>query len=311
MLEKALHQIRDLVVPKEARDFNFNRYHGKDLQAEVVLDAALTLPIFSSRRLVLIKDAQNLSAPQLEAFLPYVKNAVPETVMVFTADKIDGRKKFFQEFKKHGELVEFKKLYENQIPAFVKEQAREAGCTFTEDALAHFCKRVGSNLQEVRGELTKLFDYLGKKSLVDVKDVEAIVSNTRLDSVFALTNALGRRDRGESLLVLGGLIEEGTAPLVILSMMVRHFRQLWKTRELLEQGVGQRDLPRRIGVNPYFLTDLISQARRFDPACYRRFFEIFLGADLALKSSGAHPTAILENLVLQIADSETSRPRRQ
>jgi DNA polymerase-3 subunit delta len=87
-------------------------------------------------------------------------------------------------------------------------------------------------------------------------------------------------------------------------MMVRHFRQLWKTRELLEQGTGKQDLCRRIGINPYFLDGLVKQARRFSSVQYRHAFELFLDVDMALKSSGAHPAVLLEKLVQDIAVGE-------
>jgi DNA polymerase-3 subunit delta len=303
-LERTLQRVLDLAVPPDTRDFNYNVYHGRESRAENILDTVRTLPLFAAHRMVLVKDAQNLAAAELEAFVPYLQDPMPETVLVFTADKIDRRKKFFQEFNKKGELVEYKKLYDNQIPAFVKSQAHEAGRSFTEDALALFCRRMGTNLQEVHGELSKLFAYLGERNLADVKDVAAVVSDTRVDSIFDLTNAMGDKNTGEALRLLSRLLAEGVAPLLILSMMVRHFRQLWKTRELLEQGTGKQDLCRRIGINPYFLDGLVKQARRFSSVQYRHAFELFLDVDMALKSSGAHPAVLLEKLVQDIAVGE-------
>jgi len=300
LLDRVLQRLRDVVVPEDARDFNFNLYHGKETPVEVILDAALTLPVFSAHRLVLVRDAQDLSAASLDAFLPYLSDPVPETILVFTADKIDGRKKFFQEFKKRGVLVEFKRFYDNQIPAFVREQAKLAGRALTEDAMALFCRRVGSGLQEISGELNKLFAYLGERVLADVADVAAVVSDTRVDSIFELTNAIGARKRGEALRLQTRLLAEGTAPLMMLTMMVRHFRQLWQTRELLDQGVASKEIARRIGINPYFVDGIVSQARRFSPERYRQIFMLFLEVDLGLKSSGAHPTAMLEKLMLDV-----------
>jgi DNA polymerase-3 subunit delta len=306
-LERAVHGLRETAVPPEARDFNFNLYHARDIGAEIIIDNALTLPVFSPRRLILIKDAQHFPASELEKFIPYLKDPAPETVLVFTADKIDGRKKFFQEFRKHGKLVEFKKLYDNQIPACIKELARESGFSLTEDALSLFSKRVGTNLQEIHGEVSKLRAFLGEKSLADVADVAAIVADTRVDSIFDLTNALGRKDVPQALRLLNRLLDEGMAPLLLLSMMVRHFRQLWKARELIDQGVNRKEIPRRIGLNPYFLDGVMDQARRFSPSGYRDAFELFLETDLALKSSGAHPVALLEKLVWNIAGQQLKR----
>lgn len=303
LADQALHRLRTL-VPKEARDFNLDVFRGREVRTEKVLDTARTFPVFSAIRLVIVRETEDIPAAELEAFIPYLLDPAPETVMVFTAGKIDGRRKFFQEFRKRGEIVEFRKYYENQIPSFVREQARDAGFSLTEDAMALFCRRVGTSLQEVHGELIKLFSFLGDRKLADVGDVAAIVSDTRVDSIFDLSNAIGQRKTGEALRLLGRLLDEGMAPLLVLTMLTRHFRQLWMTRELLDQGEPSKDIARRVGINPYFLDGLRGQARHFTPAGYRHAFELFLAADLALKSSGAHPAALLEELVLSLGGNK-------
>ena len=302
LLDRAVHRVCESAVPRDARDFNYQVFQGKDIAAAVVLDAARTLPIFSPRRLILLRDLQHVPAGELELFLPYLRDPLPETVLLFTADKIDGRKKFFQEFRKRGELVEFRRLYDNQIPAFVREQAKGAGRTLTEDAMALFCRRTGNDLREIHAELTKLFSYLGEKTLADVEDVAAVVSDTRADSIFDLTNALGAGRTQEALRLTGRLLEDGMAPLLILNMMVRHYRNLWKTRELVDKKATPGEIAKRVGVNPYFVEGLTAQARRVSPASFQRGFELFLAADLALKSSGAHPSALLEKLVLDLGE---------
>jgi DNA polymerase-3 subunit delta len=166
--------------------------------------------------------------------------------------------------------------------------------------MALFCRRVGSNLQEIAGELDKLVTYLGDRTLVDVDDVRAIVSDTRVDSVFELAETLGRRDSARALLLLNRLLAEGTAPLLVLAMMTRHFRQMWKASYLVEQGEGKKEIAKGVGINPYFLDGLLQQVRAFPKERYRDIFEQLLKVDLALKSSGAHANALLEGLVLNI-----------
>jgi DNA polymerase-3 subunit delta len=306
LLEKSLHQLLDAVLPVTDRDFNFDSLSAQDIRIDAILDQARTFPVFASYRLVLIKEAQHLSSDSMDGLVSYLQDPSPETILVFVCDKIDGRRKFFQEFKKRGTLVEFKKLYDNQIPAFICEQARGGGRSFTEDALALFCRRVGSSLQEIHGELTKLFAYLGSKTLVDVADVAAIVSDARVDSVFELTDALGMQKVQDAQRLLVRILDEGAVPLLVLSMIVRHFRQLWKIHELLELNTPEKEIPRQVGINPYFLKGLLNQAGRFSYDQYRCLFERFLDADLALKSSGGHPSAILGSLVSEITTPVSS-----
>jgi DNA polymerase III subunit delta len=301
LVEQAWRQVLDATVPEDARDFNFQQFQGKETKAGALLDALRTLPVFAPRRLVLIKNGHELPAAEQDGLLDYLRAPLPESVLLLVCAKVDARRKFFQAFKKAGGLLEFKRLYDNQIPGFIRDRLGDASRSMTEDALALFCRRVGSDLQEVVGELEKLFAYLGERDLADVADVAAVVSDSRVDSIFELTNALGNGDSAEALRLLGRLLADGQAPLLVLNLIVRHFRQLWLTRELLDQGAGSGEVARRVGVNPYFVDGLVRQARRFSSPRFRRAFELFLDTDLALKSSGAHPAPLLEKLVLEIA----------
>lgn len=300
-IETGLQLIRNAVVLPENRDFNLTQFQGREFKAGVVIEQARTFPVFSERRLVIIKNIHEASAEQLDGLLTYLEDPVPETVLLMTAEKIDARRKFYQILKKTGKTFEFKKIYENQLPSFVRELAKSSNVTLTGEGLKLFCKRVGTNLVEVQGELEKLVGYLGERDIADENDVAAIVSDTRIESIFDLTDALGEGDTGRALHLMDRLLAEGQAPLMVLAMMTRHFRQMWKVSELVAQKVPQSEFPKRVGVSPYFLNGLLQQAGRFDRKQYQQLFGMFLATDLALKSSGSEPKMHLETLVHEIA----------
>jgi DNA polymerase-3 subunit delta len=305
LVEQAARLVIAAVVPPADRDFNLTVVHGRDLKGQSLLEQARTLPVYAQRRLIVIRNVQEAPADQLESFAAYLDDPVPETVLLATATSIDKRRKFFQKFAQCGELIEFRRLFENQLPQFIRDRARDAGRTFTAPALKLFCQRVGNNLAEVVGELEKLTSYVGDCEFIEVDDVAAVVSDTRGESVFALADALGNGDCATALQLLNRRRDDGQPPLVILSMLVRHFRHLWKSRELLAQGVAQKELPRRIGINPYFLSGLLAQAKRCSDAQLRAAFPYFLEVDLALKSAG-DPRAHLERLVLNLCSGQAA-----
>lgn len=302
LLSRSLQQILDATVPEDSRDFNMQVFHARETSVDAIIDNARTLPVFATKRAVVVRDVDKFKAADFDLFLSYVIDPVPETCLVLVAEKIDRRKKFFQTLQKNGELVEFKKLYDNQIPSFVKEQVSAAGFSMTEEGMAEFSRRSGSNLQEIVGELEKLFQYVGEKNIIDIDEVRAIVSDTRVDTVFDMTNAIGQRKSGMAFSLLRRLFDDGIAPLMILSMISRHFRQLWMSRELLDDGISRADISKRIGVNPYFVDGLIAQCRLFNRRQYRSAFERFLKADLAMKTGGGQPEALLELLLLELLE---------
>ena len=105
-VEQGLQLIRDAVVSPENRDFNLTQYHGKDFKPGEVVEQARTFPVFSERRLVIIKNLNDASADQLEGLLTYLDEPVLETVLLLTADKIDARRKFYQILKKSGKVYD-------------------------------------------------------------------------------------------------------------------------------------------------------------------------------------------------------------
>jgi len=298
--DQALAAIRASYIDPGTADFNLDTVEGAGVTGAGLIDMANALPTFASWRLVVVREAHKLAAHDLEVLIPYLKDPSPSTLLVFIGDKVDRRKKFFQELKKHGALIEFKELYENQIPSFVRDLATQAGIRMTESGMALFCRRVGTGLQEIHAEVVKLATYLGDRELADAEDIEAIVSDSRSENVFKLTDAIGEGRSRDALQMLRKLLEDGEAPLMIVAMLTRYFRQLWCACELRRQNLGKAEMARRIGINPYFLEGLLTQARNTTTQHCRQAFDVLLETDLALKSSGSHPTALMDRLLLRL-----------
>ena len=89
LVDQAARLVINTVVPVESRDFNLTVVHGRDLKGHELVDQARTLPVFASRRLVVIRNAHEASAEQMEAFSAYLDDPVPETFLLVTAASID------------------------------------------------------------------------------------------------------------------------------------------------------------------------------------------------------------------------------
>ncbi len=301
LLQRAVRLVRKAVLAAEQDDFNDNQFYGKDATAAAIIESARTLPVFASKRLVTVKEAHLLSAADYDALIPYLKDPVAETCLLFVAEKIDTRRKFFQQFKKTGTLIEFQPLSERELPDHVRSFLNDRDYRISGDALELFCSMVGESLHEVHGELEKLLTYLGSRTLVDVADVQAVVTRGRVENIFELGNAVGRGDAAKALGLAKKLMDGGEAPLKILSLLVRHFRQLWKVRELQVRNCPPREVSATAGVPFFVVQPMIAQGKRFSRVDFQRAFELFLETDLAMKSSGADAEALLESLLLQLS----------
>ena len=213
LMDKCVQQLLERLVSADLRDFNLNVYYGTESKGDEIAETAATLPMFASWRVVVVKKADALSAASLEVLSSYIQNPSPSTCLLLQGEKIDQRKKFFTEIKKTGELVEFKRLYENQLPTFIRNEASLRGRKIEPAAAEMLVYLVGNNLQELVSELEKAILYVGEAREILVSHVRSIVSDTRVNSVFELTDALGEKKLEKALRSLGRLLNDGEAPL--------------------------------------------------------------------------------------------------
>jgi len=303
LMDKCTQQLLERLVSADLRDFNLNVYYGTDCKGDEIAATAATLPMFASWRVVVVKKADALSAASLEVLAAYVKDPSPSTCLLLQGEKIDQRKKFFSELKKNGELVEFKRLYENQLPTFIRNEASLRGRKIEPAAAEMLVYLVGNNLQELISELEKAILYVGESREILVSHIRAIVSDTRVNSVFELTDALGEKKLDKALRSLDSLLGDGEAPLLVLAMVTRHFRQLWKVRELLEKKTPAQEIGKIAGINPYFLQGIVAQARNYSLVELRRVFEKIFQIDGALKTGGGKPPVLLEKFLMDLCAS--------
>lgn len=307
LIERAVRRLLDLTVSPDSRDFNLDVFYGKECKGEEIATAGQTLPMFAERRIVLVKRSGELPAAALEILTEYVSDPSPSTCMIFEGDKIDQRKRFFIELKTRGNMVEFKRLYENQLGPFIREEAAAFKKKIEPAALEMLVYLVGNNLQEVAAEVEKVATFVGARDTITVVDIREVVSDTKVDSIFELTDSIGRRDLGKALRNLNTILRDGEAPLMVLAMLTRHFRQLWRVKELSAKRLPPREIGKTAGINPYFINGIVEQARNYRIPEFKEIFERLFATDLALKTSGGKPVSLMVCLLMDICGTGAAR----
>jgi DNA polymerase-3 subunit delta len=302
LVQRALAAIRAAVLDPRTQAFNFDTVDCKEgaHHAERILAAARTLPMMARRRLVLARDADALKPEALEAMLPYLGDPAETTCLVFVAEGADLRRRFFLELKKTGGLAKFEPLYERRLPPWIEAEAKSLGHGVEPGAAQLLCDVVGADLSSLAQALEQLSLFVGPRQRITVAAVEELCAETRQHSVFDLANAVGERDTRKALHQCQRMLQAREPAIRILFMLTRHFRQLWIAKELEAQHADREEAARRIGIPPFFVDGLMTQARRFDGATLGRAFEALYDADRALKSSHAGDEVLLERLLVDL-----------
>jgi DNA polymerase-3 subunit delta len=299
-LMQVVAALKQAVLRGDESAFNFDAFTVPEATIGQILDAARTLPMLGPRRLVQVRDAHLLSAELLAQILPYAADPSPSTCLLLVGEKADLRLKFFGELKKSGVVVKFEPLKDRQAPEWVATEARRLDVPLEPGAAERIAEAVGTDMSQLASAIERVSLYVGPGKPVRPTDVDELLAQTRQRSIFELTNAVGRGQRREALLVLRRMLQDREPALRILAMLERHVRQLWAAKELARRGQSKNDIAASLGIHPFFVGDVLQQAQRVsEPALQRTHRALFL-ADRQLKSSRLDDWLILERLVMHL-----------
>lgn len=299
LLNQCARRFKYSVLDESTTDFNFSLFYSADSEVGTIKDAVETLPVFTAHRLVILKNAHELKDSELLQLEPLLENPVPSTVFVILADKVDKRKRAIKLLLDHAFCVEFKKPYENQVPQWIVHLAQNVGLKITNDAIHRLYRLVGNNLSELESQIFKIQDYIGTKTVIEVSDVNSVVSFSREESVFDFTKAIGQKDRVKALEQLVSLMDQGQSEAGIIALLARHMRVLLTVRAGLDQGIGGAKLASLAQIPSYFIESYCDQARVWSPRKIEEALIVLHETDKALKSSPLSSHIWLENMVLK------------
>jgi DNA polymerase-3 subunit delta len=301
LIDRALELIKSAMLVPATRDWNYETLHGKEATSARILATARTLPMMAPRRLVVVRDADTLSADELGQLSSYLQNPAPETCLCMIAEKADLRLKFFTLWKKHGLLLKLDLLNERQLPGFVEAESKRLKVILEPGVAARIAEEIGSDLGQLASALERLACYVPPGSPIRLADVDEVVATTRQHSVFELVDAVGASDRAEALRLISGMMALREPALRLLALLGRHVRQLWQTVDLMARGTrGAGELASALGVPPFVATKLQEQARKLNPRRVGRMHEAIYQTDRSLKLSKLDDERLMEQLILRL-----------
>ena len=251
------------------RDFNQTIFYGTDTDADKVVTAAMRYPVFASRQLVVVKEAQAMKS--IDALAKYCLNPQPATVLVlyFHGASPDKRKELYKNIRKTGVIVESNPVRDYEMSRWIVSFYGGKGLSIAPDAAALLAEFAGTDLNKIAIETDKMLKNLPEgKTVISAEDIEANVGISRQYSIFELTKELSARNAGRALKIAAYI---GNAPKFVLLLatapLFNHFYRILKYEAFLMKnpGAGRQEKAAVLGVNPYFLAEYDTASRNYPP----------------------------------------------
>jgi len=288
-----------------------------------ILDDARSLSLFAAERLIWVLNAEAAlprgrseedgdseggsgnSAP----LAAYLRDPTPAVTLVFEAMRFDfeGDDKRKQErvrkfFAAIPDVVELRRYTAHEARAEAETLVRQAGFRMEPGAFDLLVEALGADVARIATEIEKLALFAGGRA-VGADDIAYLVPDARATTIFALVNALGRRDRVKSLEILDTLVKEGEYLPLALAFLSTQFRMAFVAREAGLKGSQQiQGYFSRLGVQMWgSRAEQVSQTvARFSTPQLESALKLLFDADRGLRDARPDDRVIMERFVLEL-----------
>jgi DNA polymerase-3 subunit delta len=250
----------DAMLAPEEREAGLAQYDLRESALSDVVEDARSLSLFAGKRVILVanaemalpkqkageEDEEDTEAPPSggsQSLDEYMKDPTPDVVLLLEAVRFDfegEEKRRLERVRKFyasvAETVELRRYAMDDARLEAQDLAQRAGLSIDRITLDVLVEALGADMARIAVEIEKLRLY-GKP--IGEDEIGTLVPEARVTTIFALVNALGRRDRRRSLQILDTLTRDGEYLPLALSFLSTQFRMALVSKESGLRSPGQ------------------------------------------------------------------------
>jgi DNA polymerase-3 subunit delta len=258
------------------------KYTGKEFEeipSARIMDDALTPSLFGQSRILLVTNADRLTKGRIDDLgeLQSLPHASLRVVLV------TNNRKSAEIWGKSFPVVEIDSLKPADVARWLMDRYK-----LTAEISRYLVDNTGTDLYQLHNEIEKLRTYVGNGRQIEPQDVDVLILRSEQFGPFELDDAVLARDYKKAVHVIGAMLDEGVEPLIVLSRIVRVWRQLFIGKSVVVKR-GAREAAAAALVPAWKASDFAVSCKKFEWKQLAGGFVLLLNADRAFKTSTPNP----------------------
>ena len=267
-----------------------DRSSGEELLAAA--DFAMSGSMFSTTRACIIRNFENVKP--VEANRAVVKDMITGlaggTLLIITSSQNQPPPLLDKFPEETIHAVQFWKQFDSDLVSYIRKAIADKGVKLEDRLVTLMIELTGSDIRKI-DELIDMLEYSAKDTQVNEGIIRDLAGDAREMNVFEFTDLLFRKER-RALPCLKRLIEEGTAELMILGMIMRQAESIEKYYGYLDMKLSRDEALAKLGLAASKLRreKFIEAINRISRGNLKKIFPLIARAEYMLKSGGAGTT---------------------
>jgi DNA polymerase-3 subunit delta len=311
--EQRLKEIRNELRTQIGSEPELHRFYPFETENGEIFAALDNNSLFADYRLVLLSQAESMSAALSTSIAQYLAHPSTSSTLVIISSDNSIAAKIMKAVPRENTKV-FYELFDNQKADWVRNFFRRYGLTITSDAVDLLLDLVENNTQELKTVCTQLtlFWQTGeKKTAIAEDDIEAYIHHSRQEDAFTLFPEIAKGAFKQSIDTLHTILGSGDsgAPILLVAGLLWQFRRLLSIEEAMASGASESEAFGSANVlgkasslrNPKDKATYHTALATYDLSQCRKIISALADADITSKEAGSEMIElVLEQMLYRI-----------
>jgi len=300
---------------------------GEKINLEKINESIGPVSLFARKRMVVIENLfKNKGQEVFGQVLEYLKKIKNEDNIIIFWDEIEEKVKhpnykkgLFDFLCAQKYSLHVKGLTNNEIINWTIKEIENQNGKINRFAAQTLVSLADGNSWQINNEINKLINYKKaqtEKNQLNIKDpsgvvqpeiiniskedVELLVKGRVDENIFALTDAIGNKNKALAVKLYEEQLEAGLTDGYLLSMITRQFRILFQVRQALDMGMNSIKITNLLKLHSFVVQKSITQLRSFTLENIKQILEELINIDYKMKSGKGEVRIMLGLLIVKI-----------
>lgn len=227
-----------------------HRFYPYDSEISEIVSLLQNGSLFSSRRLVIVADANALKAADIKIFKEYFASPSPEAVLIFTSDEGPGSRDYprsLADALPKNAVEVFWEMFDRDKRGWVMRFLREKNLQADDGAIDLLLDVTEGTTDALREACDLLAFSVKTDQIITEDDIDTVLEHGREETVYSLFDRFCRRDLGGVLEAYRKMIHSDPAAVDrVLSMLADPMVRLREFTALVRRGLAPESAAREL-----------------------------------------------------------------
>jgi len=288
-IKEVLQELKKEVLNPGFDSFDLDKFDvaEKGFDIDDLKRAFLTPPMASLKRLIVLDSIDKLMGTDKKKLLSLLESPIETSILVMIASPSKKTKEaFFDKIKSLSRSENFRKLKKYSLEKWIIDYVEERGCSIEKDGVLAVMEFSGDDQISLSSEIEKMITYVGEKKTLKREDILNVLTSNKVNTVFDLKDAIGRRELKSALSILNYLLEWGEIPEMIFAVLRSFFLRLKGMLYYKRKGLLNTDIAKKMGVMGFIISREINYLSNFSQNELKDRLNLLYDVEVRMKTGG-------------------------